>query len=100
MPKRKLSEAETEALMADYYAWDKYNPNSETAEELAARHGISKPTMYNIIRRYERERGDKRRAASVPTPANAEDLQAVIRYLTEELIAARVRIAELEKQVP
>jgi transposase len=94
MARRKLSEAQEAALMEDYYHWEKFNPDSESAEELAGRHGISKPTLYNIKDRWEKEHGDPARQKA-PAEAGA-DLEGVIRYLTEELIKARVRIEQLE----
>lgn len=104
MSKRKLTDAQVEDLMRDYYAWEKYNPESETAEELAARHNISKQTLYKEKRDYERKHGYDRRLQIVPPPQPTENgsfggLEDVVRYLTAELVSAKVKIRELEERL-
>lgn len=107
MGKRKYTQDEIDRIRKEYEAWDKFSPDSETAEELARRLGINKPMLYLMRRRGWR--------ADAVTPAwagsghqdGAEgDLAPVVRYLTEQLVAARVelaaaldRIAELEAQL-
>jgi len=94
MSKRKLTDAEVEAMMRDYYAWEKYNPESETSTELARRHGVSKQTLYKEKRDYERKHGN--RPPALVDPGGMED---VVRYLTEELVKARVLNEHLRERI-
>jgi transposase-like protein len=98
MPKLKLSEAELVGLRAAYEAWNPHDPASETAEQLAARFGISKQTMYNLRRKWIRE-DTRRRNEAVHAPVTDQAGDDVIRFLATELAAARQRIAELEAQI-
>ena len=88
MSKRKLSEKQIADLRADYEAWNPFDEGSESVAELAARHGISKQTLYNY--RDQWAAGEPRRS---PTSA---DLAATVTYLTGELVAAKTRILKLE----
>lgn len=53
MPQPKLTPGQEQALVADYETWvaDR-SPGRESAASMAARHGISKSTMYRIIEQH------------------------------------------------
>lgn len=46
---RKLTQSDEEAIVAAYQAWD---PATCSAEELAQRHGVSRQTMYRVLRKH------------------------------------------------
>lgn len=96
MAKRKLTDKQLEELRAAYESWNPHDPESETAAELAARFGISKQTMYTYREQWLAERRQARHAGA---PHNGDETQAAIRFLVEELMAARAQIAELERQL-
>lgn len=101
MAKRKLTDQQERALLEDYDHWSKFDPESETAEELAARHNVTKATLYRIIESRERTRLEARTTTSPVTSPGGEDqgLEGVVRYLTEELIKARIEVAELQARL-
>lgn len=92
MPKRKLSAREIKALRAAYEQWNPHDPGAKTAAELAAEFGISKQTMYTYRERWLEERRQERiQEAGV----NGDQVEA-IKFLVEELMAARAEISRLE----
>jgi transposase len=91
-PPNKLSTSQIRDLREAYEAWDASGTIS--ADELAAEHGISKQTMYKLRRNGWNYAGDGKYRE--PGDTALEELQAVVRYLTNELVVARNRIAELE----
>lgn len=95
MAKRKLTEEQTQALLDDYDRWQKFDPDSESADELAARHGVTKPTLYYILRQ---RRLDAKSPATSPE-VDVAGLQAAVRYLTEELVKARLEVEQLAGQL-
>jgi transposase-like protein len=97
MAKYKLSTERLQELRQAYETWNPHDPDSETASELAARFGISKQTLYS-----QRKRWLEEARRSHPASENAERIreqEAVIRFLTEELVAAKLKIAELEARL-
>lgn len=106
MARRKLTDDQTRALLDDYDRWQKFDPDAETADELAKRHGVTKATLYRLLETRERDRSDvaadvRRTAKSPVTSPGGEDqgLEAVVRYLTEELIKARIEVAENRRRI-
>lgn len=99
-----LTQEQLDEIRQDYENWNPYAPGAESAEELAARHGITKTTLYTWRRRGWRldgrdgdgKQGWKDRNESVSPDPEPEDLSLVVRFLTAELVEARARIAELE----
>lgn len=72
--------------------WSTFDRTSMSADELAESLGISKSYMYEL-----RANGwvvDK--PTGVP---QSGDLAEVVKFLTEELVAAKVRIAQLEGEL-
>lgn len=107
--KRRLSQADADKAREEYERWDKFGADSETADELAERLGMSKASLYRLRERHWRVGVPAAARVSVPTalleggdgvPAatSEEGLAEVVQWLTAELIAARVRIAELERR--
>ena len=92
-------------MRADYEAWNPYETDGESAADIAARHGVSKNTMYTWRSRgwkLNGREGDgvvgwKPRPGGRDQPASHEDLESVIQYLTEQLVLARIRIDQLER---
>jgi len=107
--KRRLNQAEVDRIRAEYEQWDKFGADSESATELAKRLGVSKATLYRLKERHWRvdgrpgSNGDVAAAATLAPPldvaAAADDLAAVVRWLSSELITARVEIAELKREL-
>lgn len=100
-----LTQAQLDELRADYEAWNPYDQDAVSAEQLAERHGISKNTMYTWRSRGWRldgregngEQGWKQRGTA--TGANDSELAELARYLTEELVVARIEIDHLKRQL-
>lgn len=95
-PRHKLTSKQLEELEAAYNAWNPSDPETESADELAARFGISKQTLYNLRRngwRYGNRKIVRKDAEPYP---ETNDLEPVVRYLTEQLIEARAEIARLQ----
>jgi len=93
MPKRKLTAEREAELRAEYEAWNWRDPDAISADELAARYGLSRNGMYaGYVRKWKGKgvEGDRQRP-----PASAGGLEPTVRWLVEELARARVRIAEL-----
>lgn len=106
--KRRLNQAEVDRIRAEYEQWDKFGADSESATELARRLGVSKATLYRLKERHWRvdgKPGSNGDVAAVATlqqlgvTANDLDLAAVVRWLSSELITARVEIAELKREL-
>lgn len=97
MAKKKLSDHEIRQLRAAYEAWNPHDPDSISADELAAQFGITKQTMYNLRKEWLlRDRNEGTRAVNGP---DSDDLEAVVRYLSDELIIAKITIRELERRL-
>lgn len=107
--KRRLTQADADKAREEYERWDKFGADSETADELAKRLGMSKASLYRLKERYWKVGVPAATRVNVPTalweggddvPAAAWEggLAEVVRELVAELIAARVRIAELERE--
>lgn len=92
--KRSLTQAQVDEIRNEYIAWDKFGAESETAVELAKRLGISKSTLYRLAAMNWQVDGSTGHVEDRPQ----EDLGPVVRWLTAELVAARLRIAELERE--
>lgn len=98
-----LTQDQLDALRVDYEAWNPYDPDGPSASEIAARHGVSKNTMYTWRSRGwkldgkdgQGERGWKGRSGSAP--GGQQDLSEAVAFLTEELVKARIRIQQLEE---
>jgi hypothetical protein len=105
--KRRLNQAEVDRIRAEYDQWDKFGADSESATELAKRLGVSKATLYRLKERHWRvdgKPGNNGNVAAtatldVPTAASMDDLATVVRWLSSELVAARVEIAELRREL-
>lgn len=100
-----LTQAQLDALRVDYEAWNPYDTSGPSAEDIAAKHGISKNTMYTWRSRGWRLDGREGDGQAGWKPrgtqaASGEDTAALIQYLTDELVKARIRIAELERSSP
>ncbi len=99
---RKLTPAQIEALVADYEAWNPYDPDDPTtADDIAARHGVSKQTLYTYVN------SRKRATAAVHSEQEVAELrsrlaeaQEAVLFLTGELMAARAAIEALKAQRP
>lgn len=97
-----LTQAQLDALRAEYEAWDPFDPNGPSASDIAARHGVSKNTMYTWRSRGWRldgrdGEGDQGWQTRHGAGAEHGDQTELVRYLLEELVKARLRIAELER---
>jgi len=98
-----ITQDRLDRLREDYEAWNPYDPDGPTANEIAARHGVSKNTMYTWRSRGwrldghdgEGQQGWKGRAGQ----ASHDDVSEVISYLTDELVKSRIRVAELEREL-
>jgi hypothetical protein len=105
--KPNMTQAQLDQLREAYEAWNPYAPGAPTAEELAARFGISKNTMYIWRSRGWRldgregvgQLGWKDRNGATTADPQAGESDAAIRYLTEELVKARIRIEQLEQRL-
>lgn len=92
---KKLTPEQIEALVADYEAWKPYDPdNTTTADDLAARHGVSKQTMYTYINKRKRA-GAKERTEQEFQELRQKlaEAQEAVMFLTQELIVARAELA-------
>lgn len=99
MAKKKLTTKEVADLRAAYEAWNPHDVNSISADELAAGFGISKQTMYNYRDRWiEQDRRDREKLVSARAPESGESSEAIL-FLTTELVRARARIDELEREL-
>jgi len=100
MAKKKLTDSEVLALRAAYESWNPHDPNSESADELAARFGVSKQTMYTYRDRWiEQDRRQRERNQAAHNHDGESDASQAIVFLTVELAKARTRIAELENEL-
>lgn len=96
MAKKKLTEGQVAELRRAYESWNPHDPESETATELARRFGISKQTLYTY--RDEWQEADRREREKKGRAQDAGQADAIV-FLTAELVAARTRIAELEREL-
>jgi hypothetical protein len=94
MGKTKLTPHQIEELRAAYEAWNPHDPEAETADQLAARFGISKQTMYTLRKNWMKAQLEDRDATDAE---NVAQLHQAILFLTQELAAARARIRQLEQ---
>jgi transposase-like protein len=101
MAKMKLTDKQIGELRAAYEAWNPHDPNSESATELAKRFGISKQTLYTLRKRwFEEDRRQREKSVGATGrdgDAKAAALEDVVRFLTGELVQARIRIEQLER---
>ncbi len=95
-------------LRDEYERWDPYDPDGPSATEVAGRHGVSKNTMYTWRARGWRLDGREGDGHQGWKPRGGEmtqehdqhaDLSEVVRYLTDELVKAKVRIRQLEDEL-
>lgn len=97
-----LTQAQLDALRADYEAWNPYDTTGPSASDIAAKHGVSKNTMYTWRARGWRLDGREGDGQSGWKPrgqhVTPEDHSALVQYLTEELVKARIKISELERE--
>lgn len=96
MGKTKLSPDEIRELRAAYEEWNPHDPDAPTADELAARFGITKQTMYNLKKRWEQADRDKQSASDESSEAH---LSKVVLMLTEQLTEARAEIDRLRSRL-
>jgi transposase-like protein len=97
-----LTQAQLDELRAEYESWNPYDTNGPTAEEIAARHGVSKNTMYTWRSRGWRLNGREGDGQSgwKPRGGNTPDETAgVIQYLTDELVKAKVENQRLRERL-
>jgi hypothetical protein len=87
-----LSQARVDEIRDEYENWDR---SIESSHELARRLGIGHTTLYELRRKGWRVAGSTRAVSG----SDDEPELAAVRYLTEELIAARLRIVELEAEL-
>jgi transposase-like protein len=97
MAKYKLSQTQQAELRKAYESWNPHDPDSESADELAARFGISKQTLYTLRKKWLDD--DKAARPTGELLERVREQEAVIRYLTEELVAAKHRVSELEARL-
>lgn len=97
MAKQKLTQAKMAELRAAYESWNPHDPNSISAEELAAQFGVSKQTLYTYRDRWlEEDRRQREKLARDGDGHGAGNTAEAIIFLTTELARARARIEELE----
>ena len=103
--KPTLTQARLDELRAAYEAWNPFDPDSMSADELARSHGISKNTMYTWRQRGWRLDGRERSGQTGwkarddrASPVDQADLEGVVRYLTEQLVQARIEIEALNAE--
>ena len=90
--KRKLSKTEQEQLRREYEAHNPYNPDSETVEELAARWGISRPTLYRWRQKWIDE--DERRAVHLfHESSTSAELVSTVSLLTRQVVELQKELA-------
>ncbi len=80
-------------MLADYQQWDPSSPTTQPIEELCAKHGFSKQTLYYEMRKRNlplKGRVDYNVPAVTPETTNA---------LLQLLVEARVRVAVLEQEL-
>ena len=92
-PPNKLSPDQLAGLQAAYEGWNPADPESESAEEVAARFGVSKQTMYKLRKKGWSYEGSGK--IEDPARSGSNDLELVVRYLTETLVAEKIRTMEL-----
>jgi transposase-like protein len=103
MAKMKLTAAQISELRSAYEAWNPHDPNSESAADLAKRFGISKQTLYTLRSRWLEE--DRRlREKGIEMTGESDEaskaaLEEVVRFLTGELVQAKLEIERLQKQL-
>lgn len=98
-----MTQAQLDALREEYEAWNPYDPDAPTASEIAARHGVTKNTMYtwrNRNWRLDGRPGDGQKGWKPKgDPPEHDALVELTQYLTEELVKARIRIQQLETEL-
>jgi transposase-like protein len=103
MAKMKLTPHKIAELRAAYEAWNPHDPDSESAAELAKRFGISKQTLYTLRSRWlEEDRRQRERTAELAEgdpAAGRAALEEVVRFLTAELVQAKLEIERLTKEL-
>lgn len=99
MAKQKLTSAQIAELRAAYEEWNPHAPNSESVDDLAARFGISKQTLYNYRDRWLGDERRKREKAARDGNGTTNNMSEAIVFLTAELARARARVEALELEV-
>lgn len=93
--KRRITQADADRIRDEYLKWDKFGAGSETVNEFAKRIGVSRSTLYVLRNKGWRVDG----AAAAQRDERDNPLAPIVRELFDELVAARLRIAELERRV-
>jgi hypothetical protein len=88
-----MTQSKVDEIRHEYETWD---PKVESSHELARRLGIGRTTLYELRRKGWRVMGSTR---AVNTGNDEHDLAPTVRLLTDELLAAKTRIAELEAEL-
>lgn len=99
MPKSRFTRSDVERFREEYLAWDKFGKDSETVEQLAKRLGLGVTTLYRLRNSGWTAPGGDTSAKPSNRNAAVVDLAPVVRYLTDELLAARAEIAELNRRL-
>lgn len=96
MPRSKLTDEQKAQLRADYEAWQPYAPGAPSANDIAAKYGITRQTLYNLRRRWIAEDEAKRKNAAV---SKEKGLHATIEFLATELAKARAENGVLQEEL-
>lgn len=94
-----MTQAQLDALRAEYESWNPHDPESPSADEIAARHGVAKNTMYTWRSRGWRLEGRDGEGAAGWGAKDADPDHGLVRYLTEELVKARIEIQQLRDRL-
>lgn len=95
--RHKMTQAKLDALKEAYDAWQPYAPDSPSADELAAQHGISKQTMYHWRRKDWKM--DGRDVMKGREKAGDSGMADVVAYLVGQLTALKVENAMLQQEL-
>lgn len=105
--KPTLTQAQLDELRAEYEAWNPYDPEAPSADEIAARHGVSKNTMYTWRSRGwsltgrdgDGSQGWKQRSGQPSVEPRADENAGAIRYLAEQLVLARIELTTQQREI-
>jgi hypothetical protein len=96
MGKRKLTDEAIDALRADYEQWSATPDDPRSADDVAAAHGVTRQTLYNIRRRWLAADQINR------IGMNAErerQMHATIEWLTGELARTRTELDRVTVEI-